>query len=418
MGVSTRAGAGAVGASDAPPRSLEHFRGELRPITGLRIIAALWVLTYHFHLLDFDIYPSFLRFLDPVTKAGFLGVDVFFVLSGFIITHTYIARMGPHLALRPVGSYLWARVSRMWPAFAAVTTAYGLFIALGFAVRPGVGWIGQSAEIDLTAGGYLQQLLLVHLWTRPAVAGSAWVGPGWSVSAEWAAYVVFLLLALLLWRLRRAPAPVLAVGAVILVGLYALSTTAWGEYAFHWLAQVMAEFSAGALIYLAIRRIRWTPRRHTRALGTMAVVIPVMITALVLLPVGGEFDPRFTGVAVLITLLPIVIAAAGYTGLHHAPKRYDYLSRFLSSRAIVHGGHISYSLYLVHAPVNGVFQRFYDVVPWPTWGAAQLLPMAALLIISLVVAQLTWRFIEEPARVRLRRIDPFRVKRPAPGQNV
>ena len=407
------AGGESAVAADAQPRSLEQFRGELRPITGLRIIAALWVVTYHFHLLDFEMYPSFLGFLDPVTKAGFLGVDVFFVLSGFIITHTYLSRMGPRLALRPAGSFLWARLSRMWPAFAAVTTAYGLFIVLGFAVRPGVGWIGQTAELNLSASGYVQQLFLVHLWSRPTVIGSAWVGPGWSVSAEWAAYVLFLIVALLLWRLRHAAAPALAIGAIVLVAVYALTTTAWDDYAFRWFAQVMVEFIAGALIYLAIRRLQWTSLRHQIARWTLVVVVPVMVLALYLLPTSVGDGLHLSGLAVLITLLPLVIGAAGFLGLTATPSRRDYVTRILSSRAIVHGGRISYSLYLVHAPVNGVFQRLHAAAPWPSWGPLQLLPMATLIGISLLVAHLTWRFIEEPARLRLRKLDPFRVKPPA-----
>ena len=381
----------------AQPLDLRSCTTELKPITGLRIFAALWVVFHHFNLLVKPIYPSSLGFLTPLTDAGRLGVDVFFVLSGFIVTHTYLTRLGPRFSVRTTGSFLWARVCRLWPAFMAVTVSYGLFILVGLRVHPGVGWIGQSAELDVSVGGFLRQFFMVHLWLRPAVEGSAWVGPGWSVSAEWTVYLLFTLGVLALWRVRRWPPVALGVLSTVVAAGYATTVLALGQdYPYEWLVRVAAEFAGGALAYLSVRSLRLTDARR-RLAGLVAVAVSVV-------SLGTLYLSATVGAAAVVTLLPVLVATLGLCGLQVRPA--DLLTRLLSSTVIVHGGRISYSLYLTHGPVNGIFQRLHEASAWPLTGPTALLPMIVLLSVSLLVADATWRFIEEPARRALRRLDP------------
>lgn len=82
------------------------YPSDIRPLTSLRIVAAIWVLIYHFrdHLgLDVDR-------LGLVAK-GYLGVDLFFILSGFILSHVYLSRWEARTF--HYGSFLWARLSRI-----------------------------------------------------------------------------------------------------------------------------------------------------------------------------------------------------------------------------------------------------------------------------------------------------------------
>ena len=65
-------------------------RGEIRQLTGLRIVAALWVVAFHFMFTPGDAYTELLEPLRPVITTGALGVDLFYVLSGFVITLTYL----------------------------------------------------------------------------------------------------------------------------------------------------------------------------------------------------------------------------------------------------------------------------------------------------------------------------------------
>ena len=73
--------------------------GEIKALTGLRIIAAMWVVLFHFRPLLRDAAPGFRDALAPVLNCGAQGVDLFFILSGFVLTWNYLDRMG--------GSWSW-----------------------------------------------------------------------------------------------------------------------------------------------------------------------------------------------------------------------------------------------------------------------------------------------------------------------
>ena len=102
--------------------------GELRALTGLRIVAALWVVGFHFHFTALPGVAAVNRVLGPLVTQGALGVDLFFVISGFVIAHTHLDRLGP--AFRPFATarFLWARLCRMWPLYLVVLHVFGLWL--------------------------------------------------------------------------------------------------------------------------------------------------------------------------------------------------------------------------------------------------------------------------------------------------
>src|SRR4051794_5488557 len=144
-------------AADAPATPAP--RVEIRALTGLRIVAAVWVMLFHLQggLMPFGPY---LGILWPVIRAGWLGVDLFFVLSGFVMTLTYLEKLGPRFRLRPTGSFMWARLCRIWPLWALLTVLYG-------------GWLTWSA-FDASAAAsqrrvvtplsLLEQLSMTQMW--------------------------------------------------------------------------------------------------------------------------------------------------------------------------------------------------------------------------------------------------------------
>src|SRR2546428_9049547 len=84
----------------------------IRQLTGIRALAALGVLTFHFRPELLSAFP-FLWPAVPMFNVGYLGVDLFFVLSGFILTYTHIERMTDHYGPRKVVGFLWLRLSRI-----------------------------------------------------------------------------------------------------------------------------------------------------------------------------------------------------------------------------------------------------------------------------------------------------------------
>lgn len=371
-------------------------RREIRSLTGLRIVAAVWVVMFHFSFTPGDAYTPYWEFLRPVIASGALGVDLFFVLSGFVITLTYLDVVGARWSRRATSQFLWARISRVWPVHALVTTVFGGWL-LFKSTQVSDGYLAyQTVQPIVDVPHYLEQLLMVQLWHRPSYQGASWVGPAWSLSAEWLAYVAFPVLALLLWRLRNAPVVVtgvLAVGCLVPFAFLSFSDGAV-DHPFAWLLRISGAFLAGAFTCLTVRRIR-SSTRVDRAAAVVATL------ALVEIAVGLWWaDWRGSGHAgVVVVLFPVLIGALALS--RRGP------SRLLASRPMVHGGRISFALYLVHIPV---FEIFWTLMGWspriaPGSGLGTILIPHVLLLVF-VLAHLTYRYVEEPARRAMRRRGP------------
>ena len=179
----------------------------LEALTGLRGLAAWYVVFYHIRLTLTDLLPA------PVVAAlakGYLAVDLFFMLSGFVLWLNHGARFArPDAAL--VGRFWWRRIARIWPLHAVVLAGFCGFVAL--LVLTGRDRSGYPLhELPL-------HLLLVQNWGfTPQLT---WNHPAWSISAELAAYLLFPLVA---WLTRRdwSPAALLGWLAVLLAALHAL----------------------------------------------------------------------------------------------------------------------------------------------------------------------------------------------------
>ncbi len=133
---------------------------------------------------------------SDVLRVGRLGVDLFFALSGFILTHTYLRRLGPAVRVRGTVDFWWLRLARIYPVHIVM-----LFIA-GGAVVAQAKVTGESLDRDwLNPIDFAKNLFLVQEWGPEPQRG--WNFVAWSLSMEWLAYLVFPLLVLLLWFLHR-----------------------------------------------------------------------------------------------------------------------------------------------------------------------------------------------------------------------
>src|SRR5207249_1645274 len=132
----------------------------------------------------------------------------------------------------------------------------------------------QPVQPVLDIGHYVQQLFLVQLWDNAYFEGASWVGSTWSISAEWLAYLLFPVAALLLHRMRRLPVVVLACGSLLLMlpMTWAYLATGSPYFPWSWLVRILCGFGAGALAYLAVRRLRWTSTARPVASWVAAVL--------------------------------------------------------------------------------------------------------------------------------------------------
>jgi peptidoglycan/LPS O-acetylase OafA/YrhL len=370
-------------------------QGEIRSLTGLRLVAAAWVVAHHFWL--FAPEHAWLRHLEPLRpllQSGWLGVDLFFLLSGFVLAHNYVDVLGGRPGLRATAGFYWARLSRIWPTWIVVLTV----VVLGLRVERLVGGPASSdaGTSGIDAMTLLQQVLLVQVWDQADYSATGPVGPGWSLSAEWLAYLLFPAVVLVLYRLRGLPPGVLGLLAVSAVVPFAYGCLAWGTHAWawSWVLRLAGAFLAGTLVALFVRRIR-TTAAVTRA-ATRVAVGAVALIVLILWWADGAGEGA-GGAAVLC--FPFLVAALALSDRG--------LARPLSGPVMVLGGRISFALYLVHMGVFATVWRLMDVVPalGGTSAAATLLQATAPLL-AVAAAWVLWRYVEEPARHWMRRIGP------------
>jgi peptidoglycan/LPS O-acetylase OafA/YrhL len=357
--------------------------GYLPPLTGIRALAALLVLGMH---ADQSISAG-LTSVMPFFKRGYLGVDFFFVLSGFIITHVYFSSLArPNRSA--VRVFLWHRLIRLYPVH--ITVLALLFGLVQFARSAGIP-LNNPQEWRGTE--ILWQLTLLHAWGVTEHIG--WNAPSWSISAEWFAYLLFPLLAPALMYVRER-------AAALTIALVALAITAALFTTLDWslntwigapaLTRVSGEFVCGAALRRALEIGAKTPGQIGDFLGIGAF--------------GTFLAGASTGVPdfALIALLALtVFGAATSRGL---------LAQILGSAPLIWLGEVSYSLYMVHFPVLLIFRRVCERMNLIGEGAvAQMLAFIIAITLVVLAAALLFYLVERPARRRLR--DQFGALAPA-----
>lgn len=286
-----------------------EITGEIRALTGLRIVAAVWVVLFHFRPMLGDASPGFRDALAPVLDCGAQGVDLFFILSGFVLTWNYLDRMGRSWSVRANLHFLWLRLARVWPVY--LVTLHLAAVWVIFTLH--VGHVPSPEAGQLTAISYVRQILLVQLWFQPYFDGSSWDGPAWSISAEWLAYLLFGLLILVIFRMKHATrarglmwlAFAASLPPVVLLLASGQFYTPWS-----WLPRIVTQFAAGALACAAVRRLRPTDRAR-RIAGYLSVLVGVAIVGILYLlhahPLAGVED---SGGVVDVLFVPLVISLA------------------------------------------------------------------------------------------------------------
>jgi peptidoglycan/LPS O-acetylase OafA/YrhL len=381
--------------------------GEIRALSGLRIVAAVWVVLFHYRPLLEQAAPGVRSALAPVLNAGAQGVDLFFILSGFVLTWNYLDRMGESWSARSTLRFLWLRLARVWPVYlvtmhlAAAFAVFTLYVGR-FPMPPDV--IG-----SLNALSWIKQVLLVQLWFQPYFDGSSWDGPAWSISAEWLAYLLFGGLVLVIFRIASVTrarglmwlAVAAALAPTLLLLAHGVFYTPWS-----WLPRIVMQFTAGALACAAVRRLQLSDRGRQMA-GVAALGLGVVIVGgLYLLDAYPPGEMLDAGGLVDVLFVPLVITLSVGAGT---------LPALLSTSVMVYLGHISFGLYMVHEIVHTVWNwavQQFAIVLTPGWPAK--FTVLGLILAAGLIAALLYHVVEEPARRWMRRmIDKPKAARPS-----
>ncbi|MFY8209259.1 MAG: acyltransferase family protein [Caulobacter sp.] len=342
----------------------------VKPLTALRFFAAFWVVLYHY-------WPNLdVGFTPAIASKGYLGVEAFFVLSGFILCHVYLAGFGE--GRFRYGDFLWNRLARVYPLHLATLVGVGAMAlagaVAGLAVDPNIlSWPSLPAN-----------LLLVHAWGLAPVAG--WNHASWSISAEWFAYLTFPVFAFAAWRLRSRPLvavlAALALIAVIYPVFEALAGFSLTEATIRWGAlRIVPCFAYGCALHALWRSGRFP----TRLAGPGAAVLGLAILAAI------QFGAPDLSIVMLLGGLIFMLASLASAG-----------SRFATQKTFVYLGEISYSTYMICIPwkilaINAatkVLNIEGDKLPLLIW----ILIVAALVPLSAI----SFHVIENPCRARMK----------------
>jgi peptidoglycan/LPS O-acetylase OafA/YrhL len=379
-------------------------RPPLRALTGLRFVAALQVLLYHVYAPGSAGAPGWVRAL---VGSGYVGVGLFFVLSGFVLAYNYLQPMqAGHVSRR---EFWLARLARVYPV-------YLLGLIAGMPVF--VEWMVKTSPFAVAMGWVAKvtgaSVLLVQAWAPQTAC--ALNCPGWSLSAEAFFYAVFPLLvvpvqrastrrllgaAAALWVVTLAfPLLYLALAPDHLAHPKADSYGMWlmrlkftplvrlPEFVVGVVAGRL--FAAGAFDRL---RSRWMEAAAVAATLAVLLASPALPYPLVH---NGLLTPLFAALVVLLAL-----------GL-------GPVSGFLSTKRMELLGGASYALYILHLPLNDGAGRLMEALAVPRPSPA--LYTAAFAALATLVAVAVFRWVEEPARRALRR--RLSAPRPASGRQA
>jgi len=356
---------------DTPPSRTSATRPRRRDdIEGLRAVAILLVLLYHAGV--------------PLVPGGFIGVDVFFVISGYLITGLLLREAATTGGVS-VPRFWARRIKRLLPAGVTVLVATLLGTWLFLPVtswRLVAGDVG-AASVSMVNWRFAERTVD---YLAKDVSPSP-VTHFWSLAVESQFYLVWPLVLWLLVRVwRNDTAKFRLAAAITFTGLTIASlalaverSTQGDPTAFFTTHTRLWELGIGALTALAAVRLARLTRRWSLALSASGLVGIVAAAVLI----GPTTD--WPGLATLLPTVSTVMLIAG-----GSPSSENAVTRALSVRPFVLVGALSYSLYLWHWPILTIASARLDVTHWGQG--------LGLVVLSAVPAYASYRWIEGPAR--------------------
>ncbi|UPK73850.1 acyltransferase [Nocardioidaceae bacterium SCSIO 66511] len=361
---------------------------QVRPLTGLRFFAALWVALYHLTRANRDVmmnqFPNSWDIWQPVAMTGVRGVDLFFILSGYVLALNYLDRIGGRFSFRDSGRFIWARLARIWPLYIVAIHLCGALVLVRHF------WFDTGHTDRMTGASYLRQLLLIQEWSLTGDRVKTWAGPGWSLSAEWFAYLLFPLLALIVLRVAVVARSRTLAGLTMMaiVPLMIVNVTQQSFGGDGWVIRIVCEFVAGMLLFAVIRKLHLSDfQRHIAGVGTIVILAAI----LAVMYVGDNLWQRGFVVVLFVPLIACLAVGKGP------------VEAVLSTKLLVLGGGVSFAFYLIH---TSVLHFYRDLAEHYGWAAAQPLwswvGEVAMLAVIVGMAYLLFRYVEEPARRSMR----------------
>lgn len=354
-------------------------RTEIRPLTGIRFVAAFVVFVFHVHI---RVPMTDWWLLANLIGQGAVGMTLFFMLSGFILAYRYLGTDWTD------GQFASARVARIYPVY-AVSSLLAIPMLSFQMTDLRFGLLSAIVQLTIIA---VTTLLMIQAWI-PMLLSYLNNGANWSLSVEAFFYGTFILVARRIWSAKTATVLGLAalsygLSLVPAVSYYAFENRpTLGLQIFYAMPIFrLGEFVIGVYLFVLLARGFFKPARLAI---TVAILVPSLIVYLMI--VGGSL-PIYMGHNWL------AIPCIGGVLVYLTATTQGLPVRMLSSQIFNYLGRISYCFYCFqfHVLLGVAFL-------WPSLKESAWAYFVVSLLVLLVVSALGYHFIEEPARRQIQK---------------
>lgn len=296
-------------------------------LDGLRGILALWVVLYHMC----STLPAIKQILSdyiPIIMEAWFPVDVFFMMSGFVMMHVYGEKFASNLSVSRFKYFMVARFARLYPVHAFSLLCLLLIMLPGLIREAGFYTLDGRYSIGTLGSSFL-------LLQAPWVLIRTWNYPAWSISAEWHVYILFPLLTIIVNRLGKKSAIfsiVLLTALVFLLYYSLIGNEKYPTNGFAVMLRVVPLFYSGMVLYRLLSEFNGPTQVHPFAV--------FLITAILLFILSND---EFSALAVFF--VPILIFLTLFNSI---------FSKVFGSRVSIFLGKISYSMYMTHVVVQAI----------------------------------------------------------------
>jgi peptidoglycan/LPS O-acetylase OafA/YrhL len=351
-------------------------------LTGIRGLAALWVALFHLHISDSGTWLH----LGPVAAHGAWGVDIFFILSGMILSLVYCPKMPSTISRRWFGRFLLRRIAKIYPLHLLTLLATIGLVVLAASRH----YQFHAVNTEYTAWSAIANLFLLH--ALGVTRHLSWNTASWSVSAEWFAYLVlFVPMVSLLRRVRLAWVIGLALSmwlGLVLLAAFGLHTPI-AELSYRGVLRIVPEFLCGYALFRILEIAK--PRRGD--IFWMSGIAGILCLCF------------FSGLTFLLAPCIGLVLLGLYWGGPLADAVWG-------NRLAVRIGEASFSIYLQQEFFQIAFNQAARRVVIPHTVIAAIALVALYIVLVCVAGVLCFLYIEEPLRQAIiRRFDPH--SRPA-----
>lgn len=361
---------------DANPLESEQTMSEREAypsLTGLRFVLAAWITVYHL----FSMFGPPAIAEHPLLAVGNARVDIFFVLSGFVLAHVYAVRPQARRTPFQFGTFLIARVARLYPLHLLALGILGAAVAAAHV-------LGRQAEVsDYTVQGLLANLFMLQATNIPG--SGAWNFPAWTLGAEAFGYLLFPIFIGIGLALRHAPLRFLGLALLTLGAVGAV----WPFFGFGSLAEATQTWG---IVRGALCMFVGVAARHAFEAVPMR---PIPAIALALSGAAIAAAAAASNLDLWLVALGACALITGIAGLDRAGAASP-----LATPALQVLGRWSYALFVLHVPVFLILARAFGMIGWD--GVLNWPVGAAMLAIALVVSWPAHVLVEEPTRRAIR----------------